>query len=202
MAGTAARPDVVAKACMSNCTVDAKVISMLPDFARNAHGNLAEQNRLATKTIRTMKSQRGSAYSELPIEMNLSGDFAGFYEFMLQLERLPRLDGRELNFAAYVTTAARNASYDAIELNLSCPNVHAGGMEFGADPRTLTAVVARNRLQVVRPLVELRRGHGAVFVGVQGGEPRLSRCRELGQGHLAVLVLQDDVAGEERKGGR
>jgi hypothetical protein len=23
--------------------------------------------------------------------MNLSGDFAGFYEFMLQLERLPRL---------------------------------------------------------------------------------------------------------------
>src|SRR5688572_24456904 len=52
---------------------------------------MAEQNRLATKTIRTMKSQRGSAYSELPIEMNLSGDFAGFYEFMLQLERLPRL---------------------------------------------------------------------------------------------------------------
>ena len=52
---------------------------------------MAESNRLTTKTIRTMKSQRGSAYSELPIEMNLSGDFAGFYEFMLQLERLPRL---------------------------------------------------------------------------------------------------------------
>lgn len=52
---------------------------------------MAEQNKLSTKTIRTMKSQRGSAYSELPIEMNLSGDFAGFYEFMLQLERLPRL---------------------------------------------------------------------------------------------------------------
>ena len=52
---------------------------------------MAEQNKLATKTIRTMKSQRGSAYSEQPIEMNLNGDFAGFYEFMLQLERLPRL---------------------------------------------------------------------------------------------------------------
>ena len=52
---------------------------------------MAEQNRLATKTIRTMKSQRGAAYSEQPIEMNLSGDFAGFYEFMLHLERLPRL---------------------------------------------------------------------------------------------------------------
>ena len=42
----AARPDVAATACMANCPVDAKVASMLPDFARNAHGNLAEQNRL------------------------------------------------------------------------------------------------------------------------------------------------------------
>jgi RNA polymerase sigma factor (sigma-70 family) len=35
--------------------------------------------------------------------------------FLKVLERLPRLEGRELNFAAYVMTAARNASYDAIE---------------------------------------------------------------------------------------
>jgi len=53
--------------------------------------NMAEQNQLTTRTIKTMKSQRGAAYSEQPIEMNLSGDFNGFYEFMLQLERLPRL---------------------------------------------------------------------------------------------------------------
>ena len=41
-----ARPDVQAKACMKDCPVEPKVASMLPDFARNAHGNLAEQNRL------------------------------------------------------------------------------------------------------------------------------------------------------------
>ncbi|HET8746140.1 MAG TPA: cytochrome c, partial [Ramlibacter sp.] len=44
--GGAARPDVLAKACMRDCPVPAKVTSMLPAFARNAHGNLAEQNRL------------------------------------------------------------------------------------------------------------------------------------------------------------
>lgn len=44
--GGTTRPDVQAKACVSNCPVDGKVLSMLPDFARNAHGNLAEQNRL------------------------------------------------------------------------------------------------------------------------------------------------------------
>ncbi len=32
-------------ACMKNCAVDPKVASFLPDFARNAHGNLADQNR-------------------------------------------------------------------------------------------------------------------------------------------------------------
>lgn len=32
-------------ACMKNCAPEAKVASFLPDFARNAHGNLAEQNR-------------------------------------------------------------------------------------------------------------------------------------------------------------
>lgn len=52
---------------------------------------MAEANKLNTKTIRTMKSTRGAAYSEQPIDMQISGDFTGFYEFMLQLERLPRL---------------------------------------------------------------------------------------------------------------
>jgi S-disulfanyl-L-cysteine oxidoreductase SoxD len=31
---------------MKNCATEPTVASMLPDFARNAHGNLAEQNRL------------------------------------------------------------------------------------------------------------------------------------------------------------
>ena len=40
------RLDVKAVACMSNCTTEPSVASFLPDHARNAHGNLAEQNRL------------------------------------------------------------------------------------------------------------------------------------------------------------
>jgi S-disulfanyl-L-cysteine oxidoreductase SoxD len=43
---TQAKPDVIAQACMKNCATNAKVDSILPDYARNAHGNLAEQNRL------------------------------------------------------------------------------------------------------------------------------------------------------------
>ena len=41
---------------------------------------------------------------------------------------------------------------DAYELNVSCPNVRAGGLEFGADPATLRAVVAGVRAVTRRPL--------------------------------------------------
>ena len=42
----AAKPDTANVACMKNCVTEPKVASTLPDYARNAHGNLAEQNRL------------------------------------------------------------------------------------------------------------------------------------------------------------
>ncbi len=43
--GNGGRPDVKATACMKDCASEVKLASFLPDFARNAHGNLAEQNR-------------------------------------------------------------------------------------------------------------------------------------------------------------
>jgi dihydroorotate dehydrogenase (NAD+) catalytic subunit len=48
---------------------------------------------------------------------------------------------------------ARDArSIDAYELNVSCPNTKAGGMEFGADPAALRAVVERSRRETTRPV--------------------------------------------------
>jgi cytochrome c len=44
--GGVAKPDTANTVCMKDCTPDPKVASLLPDFARNAHGNLAEQNRI------------------------------------------------------------------------------------------------------------------------------------------------------------
>ncbi|MDM5181602.1 c-type cytochrome [Massilia sp. DJPM01] len=39
------KPDVKSVACMTHCPVEATVRSSLPDGARNAHGNLAQQTR-------------------------------------------------------------------------------------------------------------------------------------------------------------
>ncbi|PTT90407.1 cytochrome C [Pelomonas sp. HMWF004] len=43
--GKAGPVDVKAAACMQDCATEPKVASLLPDFARNNHGNLAEQQR-------------------------------------------------------------------------------------------------------------------------------------------------------------
>lgn len=44
--GNGGKPDVKAVACMKDCAGEPRIVSSLPDFARNAHGNLAQQNRL------------------------------------------------------------------------------------------------------------------------------------------------------------
>ncbi len=41
----------------------------------------------------------------------------------------------------------------AYELNVSCPNVHAGGMAFGADPYSLEELVDRAKKVAIQPLI-------------------------------------------------
>ena len=45
------------------------------------------------------------------------------------------------------------AGVSAFELNVSCPNVKAGGLEFGADRDALRALIARARAATRKPLV-------------------------------------------------
>ena len=45
------------------------------------------------------------------------------------------------------------AGVTAWELNLSCPNTSAGGIEFGADPRAVERIVASCRAVTGRPLI-------------------------------------------------
>lgn len=61
------RPDVVGSACMSNCGPEPKIASRLPEHARDAHGNLREQQR-------TVGAQRGSDTSRAEGRL---GDAAG-----------------------------------------------------------------------------------------------------------------------------
>lgn len=55
-------------------------------------------------------------------------------------------------FARVVEGLDDAPAVEGFELNVSCPNVKAGGLEFGADPRALAAVVRGARAATLRPL--------------------------------------------------
>lgn len=66
----------------------------------------------------------------------------GVHEFAEVIERLD----------AAVAAGPGAGALHGYELNVSCPNVKAGGMEFGADPASLAEVVRRARAVTRRPL--------------------------------------------------
>ena len=59
--GNGGRPDVQGTACMKDCAVPTRVASSLPEHARDAHGNLAAQQRLvgAQRGIDTARAAPG-----------------------------------------------------------------------------------------------------------------------------------------------
>ena len=69
------KPDVQGSACMTNCAVDAKIASFLPDYAKNAHGNLQEQNRLIGGVRGVNTAAAGTAAPAKP-----ASEFAGIRE--------------------------------------------------------------------------------------------------------------------------
>ena len=59
--GGVAKPDVQGSTCMRDCAVSVAVASRIPDYARNAHGNLAEQTRTVGSTRGTVTAPVGTA---------------------------------------------------------------------------------------------------------------------------------------------
>src|SRR5208337_5430558 len=73
-------------------------------------------------------------YPRCNVIVNVFGYTVG--EYLAVIERLNQAEG----IAAY-------------ELNVSCPNVHAGGMAFGSDPGSLEYLVTRAKSAAARPLI-------------------------------------------------
>lgn len=71
-----------------------------------------------------------------------------------QARLLVNVVGFEVNdFAEVVAGLDQFDGITAFELNLSCPNTSAGGLEFGADPASVTAVIAAARKRTRKPLL-------------------------------------------------
>ncbi|MCC6675974.1 MAG: type 4a pilus biogenesis protein PilO [Phycisphaerales bacterium] len=53
--------------------------------------DLAVQSGLAAPAMKSAKPLKAALYMEQPLEMQMEGNFHGFYEFLLKLEQLPRI---------------------------------------------------------------------------------------------------------------
>jgi dihydroorotate dehydrogenase (NAD+) catalytic subunit len=62
------------------------------------------------------------------------------------------IGSRTEEFATVVSMLDDSPAVAGYELNVSCPNVRAGGMEFGADAATLAEVVRRARAATRKPV--------------------------------------------------
>ncbi len=63
------------------------------------------------------------------------------------------VSGHSFNEYVEVIEALEDAPVDAYEINISCPNVDAGGMTIGTDPKSVEQVVALCRKATKRPLI-------------------------------------------------
>jgi type IV pilus assembly protein PilO len=52
---------------------------------------ISQASGLSTRTVKPSRSDVTANFSEEPIELTLTGSFNGFYQFLLDLEKLPRL---------------------------------------------------------------------------------------------------------------
>jgi cytochrome c551/c552 len=77
------KPDVQGSACMSNCRTEVVIRSFLPDYARNSHGNLADQSRTFgparganTARVASAANPAGNSEGNMPLRQVAPGPLA------------------------------------------------------------------------------------------------------------------------------
>ncbi|HEX7029423.1 MAG TPA: dihydroorotate dehydrogenase [Gammaproteobacteria bacterium] len=121
-------------------------------------------------------------------------------------EILPTLDFDETRFIAnisgstveeYVAVARRfdDSPIDAMEINISCPNVKEGGVQFGNDPEMSARVVAAVRAVTKKPLITKLSPNQTDI------QENARRCIESGTDAFAVIntVMGMAVDAEKRE---
>jgi dihydroorotate dehydrogenase (NAD+) catalytic subunit len=72
---------------------------------------------------------------------------------VLRAQVLVNVVGNQVEeFASVVSLLDDSPGFSGYELNVSCPNVKAGGLEFGADQQSLTEVITRARKATRKPI--------------------------------------------------
>ena len=105
------------------------------------------------------------------------------------------VSGSTIEEYAHVTRRFDDSEIDAIEINISCPNVKEGGVAFGNDPEMSARVVAACRAQTTKPIITKLSPNQTDI------QDNARRCIEAGTDGFAVIntVMGMAIDGETRK---
>ena len=125
-------PDVTGSTCMTNCVEAVEVTSTLPDFARNAHYNLAEQNRV-------FGPYRGVDTTQPPLA-ELPG--ANYQPVAMVVEEKAAGGGDSID-VAQLFKANNCAACHAADMTMVGPSIAAVSDKYGDDPDAIPMLVKK-----------------------------------------------------------
>jgi len=149
--GNGGKPDVKNTACMKDCKKEVQIGSALPDYAADAHGNLAEQNRLIGGVRGKVTGEHPAAAGEADAPAAPSGEQLAKDKGCMACHSV----AKAIVGPAYADVAAKYAGQADAEATLMA-KVKAGGKGvWGAVPMPPQAHVKDEEIQaIVRWILE------------------------------------------------
>jgi S-disulfanyl-L-cysteine oxidoreductase SoxD len=134
--------DVKNVACMKNCPVEPTIRSSLPDFARDAHGNIAEQNRVigpvrgADTTQPAPTAPVGSTPRAMPVVVASAKPIASDVKALLAANSCTACHGMSQKIVGpgFTEIALKHKGQERLEAYLAVKIREGGVGVFGAVP--------------------------------------------------------------------
>jgi cytochrome c551/c552 len=134
--------DVKNVACMKDCPVESTIRSSLPDFARDAHGNIQEQNRVigpvrgADTTKPAPTAPLGSASRSAPVAVAAAKPASGDVKALLAANSCTACHGMSQKIVGpgFTEIAVKHKGQERLEAYLAVKIREGGVGVFGAVP--------------------------------------------------------------------
>lgn len=116
---------------------------------------LTREKRLGNPPVRIAETASGILNSVGLQNPGVDGFISGYWNRVSKIDtvKIANIAGSTIEEYIYVAERLNEIDIDLYEVNVSCPNVKEGGVNFGTDARLLGEVVSRVKKVAAKPLI-------------------------------------------------
>ncbi len=116
---------------------------------------LTQEKRQGNPPVRIAETASGVLNSVGLQNPGVNGFIASYWPRVSKIDtvKIANIAGSTIEEYVYVAERLNEIEIDMYEVNVSCPNVKEGGVNFGTDARLLTDVVSRVKKIAAKPLI-------------------------------------------------